>query len=73
MGMDQVNEIKKIKESAFVPSMTPYEREKVIDTLATTYGERAILAIIDIADSTVYARTKKHAIDTIKRIKERNL
>ena len=61
------NQINKIKESA-IASIEPLEQIKAIDMLAS-YGNRAILPITEVIESSNNDQVKKHGYIAIGEIK----
>lgn len=62
---EQIRKLKEIGQHSFVTNV----KIKTIDTLSS-YGEKGLHAIAEIADSSLVTEVKEHALATITRVKE---
>jgi hypothetical protein len=69
--LSEENQIEKIKRSA-IASIGPVEQIKAINTPAA-YGNRAILPIIEVIESSSNGQVKKHGYKAVQEIKAHSL
>jgi hypothetical protein len=69
--LSEENQIEKIKKSA-IASIEPLEQLKAINTLAA-YGNRAILPIIEVIESSTNDQVNKHGYKAVQEIKTHSL
>jgi len=63
---EQIDGLKKVGVHAVLGDT----RKRVIDTLAT-YGEKAIPAIIEVVDGSVFPDVKEYGLGTVKKLKRK--